>query len=120
MLRGEIWQLSLGNKKTPTGGESRLVVILSNDALGVLPLRVVIPLTPWLERYNEAPWMVRIPPVLRSGLDETQAADTLQIRSVSSSRLVKQVGELPENMMDEIIRALNLVIQTGVAQGDAV
>lgn len=107
MLRGELWRLSLSTNR----GQNRLVVLLSNDALGVLPLRVVVPLTKWEEQYRGAPWMVYIPPVLRSGLDTPHAADALQIRSISSGRLVEKVGELPERLVDEIAGAVELVIK---------
>ena len=53
MNRGEVWRLSPGTK--PTGaGEGRLVVILSSDALAVLPLRVVVPLLAWREDFAAA------------------------------------------------------------------
>ncbi len=107
MLRGELWRMALST----THGQTRLVVLLSNDALGVLPLRVVVPLTNWEEQYRDAPWMVYVPPVLRSGLEAPHAADALQIRSVSSARLVERVGELPERLVDEIAGAVELVIK---------
>ncbi len=106
MLRGELWRLSL----SPNRGGSRLVVLISNDALGVLPLRVVVPLTKWEDSYRDAPWMIYVPPVLRSGLDAAHAADALQVRSVSSGRLVERVGELPERLVNEIAGAVELVI----------
>jgi mRNA interferase MazF len=110
MLRGELWRLSLASDPKRKG-QTRLVVLLSSDALGILPLRVVVPLTTWEEGYRQAPWMVYVPPVLRSGLEFAQAADTLQIRSVSNGRLVERVGELPEKLVDEIARAAELVIR---------
>ena len=110
MLRGELWCLSLGAEPKRKQGGTRLVVLLSNDALAVLPLRIVVPLTPWEESYRSAPWMVYVPPVLRSGLESAQAADTLQIRSVSNARLLERVGELPEKLVDEIAAAAELVI----------
>ena len=51
MLRGEVWLISLD----PTVGaeirKTRPAMIVSEDAIGVLPLRVVVPLTEWKERY---------------------------------------------------------------------
>ena len=70
MLRGELWQLTLD--RIPSGGKAdavRIVVVLSSDALSVLPLRVVVPLTPWQEAFTGSPWLVRVPPVLNSSLE---------------------------------------------------
>lgn len=110
MNRGEVWRLSPGTK--PTGaGEGRLVVILSSDALAVLPLRVVVPLLAWREDFAAAPWMVRLPPVLHSGLNEAMAADVLQVRSVSTVRLHTRLGSLPQRLTDQIAAALGEVLR---------
>jgi len=108
--RGEIWRLSPG-AKTAGVGEGRLVVILSSDALAVLPLRVVVPLLAWREDFAAAPWMVRLPPVLHSGLEEVMAADVLQVRSISTGRLHTRLGSLPQRLTDQITAALGEVLR---------
>jgi mRNA interferase MazF len=111
MFRGEVWQMSLDIAPASEEGDSRMVVILSSDAMGVLPLKVVVPLTIWKEEYSSAPWMVRLPPVLHSGLESSMAADALQVRSVSSSRLVKRLGELPDSFIEQITKAVSIVLE---------
>jgi len=108
MFRGEVWELA--GQLSKRGALPRSVVILSADALGAIPLRVVVPLTPWEEKYNSAPWMVRIPPVLNSGLETAQAADALQVCSVSIARLSRRLGEIPEPLTAEIARAVGLIL----------
>jgi mRNA interferase MazF len=60
MRRGEIWRINLD----PTVGaeimKTRPAVIVSDDAIGVLPLKVIVPITDWKDRYAVAPWMVRL------------------------------------------------------------
>lgn len=109
MNRGEVWRLALDSAEE---GETstRLVILLSNDALAVLPLRVVVPLVNWREAFSSAPWMVRVPPVLNSGLSEAMAADALQVRSVSTARLTLRLGSLPERIVDEVAAAVKNVI----------
>ena len=111
MFRGEVWRMSLAKKTSGDEYHSRLVVIVSSDALGALPLKVVVPLTPWKEDYSSAPWMVRVPPVLHSGLDAPMSADGLQVRSVSSARLVKRMGELPDSFVELIASAVTLIME---------
>ena len=111
MFRGEVWRMSLTKKASEDEGHSRLVVIVSSDALGALPLKVVVPLTSWKEEYASAPWMVRVPPVLHSGLEEAMSADALQVRSVSSARLVKRMGELPDSFVKQIASAVTLILE---------
>lgn len=108
MFRGEVWELTGHSGKR--GAIPRMVVLISVDALGAIPLRVVAPLTPWQEKYSAAPWMVRIPPVLNSGLETAQAADALQVSSVSIGRLSRRLGEIPESLTAEIARAVGLIL----------
>jgi mRNA-degrading endonuclease toxin of MazEF toxin-antitoxin module len=111
MHRGEIWECAPAKAGRNESGETRLVLLLSNDALAILPLRVVVPLVPWKEQYNSAPWMVRIPPVLNSGLEQVMAADALQVRSLSASRLKRKLGSLPDRLVCEAAEAVTLILK---------
>ncbi len=119
MNRGEIWRMTLesvtagnsGLKTTSAEENTRLVVIISNDALAVLPLRVVVPLIVWKPNFSSAPWLVRVPPVLNSGLEQPMAADALQVRSVSTARLQQHTGNLPDKIVAEISLAVSGVLQ---------
>jgi mRNA interferase MazF len=110
MRRGEIWLINLD----PTVGaeikKTRPAVIVSENAIGILPLRVIVPLTDWKDRYAIAPWMVRIDPDATNGLGKPSAADAIQIRSVSQERLIRQVGQISELHLQSIIKAILVVI----------
>ena len=111
MLRGEIWLINLD----PTIGaeirKTRPAAIVSSDAVGILPLKVVVPLTEWKEHYSIAPWMVRVNPAPNNGLDKPSAADAFQVRSVSKERFVRRIGILPEGTLGAIAAALALVLE---------
>jgi mRNA interferase MazF len=110
MLRGEVWLVNLD----PTIGaeikKTRPTVIVNDDAVGILPLKVIVPITEWRDRYAVAPWMVRLEPSPENGLDKPSAADAFQIRSVAQQRLVRRLGKLSELTMQEITRALAAVL----------
>ena len=110
MRKGEIWLINLD----PTVGaeiqKTRPAVIVSADEIGVLPLRVIVPLTDWKERYEIAPWMVRIDPGTTNGLQKASAADAFQIRSVSQTRFVNRIGRVSELQLLEILKAIQIVI----------
>ena len=109
MKRGEIWLVNLD----PTIGaeikKTRPTVIVSEDAVGILPLKIIVPVTEWHERYTVAPWMVRLEHTPETGLNKTSAADAFQVRSVAQQRLVRRLGMLSESVMQEITRALAVV-----------
>jgi mRNA interferase MazF len=110
MRRGEVWLINLD----PTiGSEIRKIrpaVIVNDDAIGILPLRVIVPITAWQERYAIAPWMVRLDPDAENGLDKPSAADAFQVRSVSQTRFVRQLGKVSAQALQNITRALAIVL----------
>ncbi len=110
MRRGEVWLINLD----PTVGaeikKTRPAVIVNDDAIGILPLKVIVPITDWRDRYDIAPWMVRLEPDIENGLDKPSAADAFQVRSVSQMRLIRQVGVLTDSAMTEITGALAVVL----------
>lgn len=111
MKRGEIWLVNLD----PTIGskirKTRPAVIISSDLIGILPLKVVVPLTDWKDRYSTALWMVRIDPQETNGLNKPSAADALQIRSISELRLMKRLGALTPIQATQIVQAVLNVLQ---------
>jgi len=110
MRKGEIWRINLD----PTIGaeikKTRPAIIVSQDAIGVLPLRVIVPLTEWKDRFSVAPWMIRINPTQENGLSKPSAADTFQIRSVSQDRLVERIGAISEAQLKQVLEGIGIVI----------
>ena len=116
MHKGEVWLINLD----PTIGaeikKTRPAVIVSEDAIGILPLKVVVPVTDWKERYAVAPWMVRLDPDAKNKLEKTSAADCFQVRSISNERFKRLVGSLSRSHMAEIETGLARVLGTSMGQ----
>ena len=114
MFRGELWLINLD----PTiGAEIKKIhpaVIVNDDSIGVLPLRVIVPITDWKDRYEVAPWMVRLDPNMNNGLDKISAADAFQVRSISQERFIRKIGRLSDEEMSEITKALSVVLSIEV------
>jgi mRNA interferase MazF len=110
MHRGEVWRINLD----PTVGaeiqKTRPAVIVNDDAVGILPLKVIVPITKWKDRYAVAPWMVRLDPDAENGLNKPSAADAFQVRSLSQVRFVQRTGKLSEAAMQDITKALAVVL----------
>ncbi len=110
MYRGEIWLINLD----PTIGSEikkiRPAIIVSEDSIGILPLRVIVPITNWQERYAIASWMIKIEPSTQNGLQKQSCADTFQVRSVAQQRFIRKLGELSEIEMKPIIKGLATVL----------
>lgn len=110
MKQGEVWLINLD----PTIGseikKTRPAIIVNDNSLGKLPLKVIVPLTDWKDRYQVAPWMSQIIPDKLNGLTKVSAADSFQIRSVSEKRFVKKFGIVSESVMEDIRAGLSKVL----------
>ena len=110
MRRGEVWLVNLD----PTIGaeikKTRPAIIVNDDAIGILPLKVIVPITDWKDRYAVAQWMVKIDPDAKNGLTKPSAADAFQVRSIAQERLVQQLGKLSDVAMEKILVALAIVL----------
>jgi len=111
MRRGEVWLVNLDPTVGAEMRKTRPAVIVSSDLVGILPLRVIVPLTDWKERYAVAPWMVRIEPTRENGLAKTSAADCFQVRSIAAGRLVQKIGQVSAGDMERIVESIKLVIE---------
>jgi mRNA interferase MazF len=110
MKQGEIWLISLD----PTIGaeirKTRPAVIVNDNSLGKLPLKIIVPITDWKDRYEAAPWMVRISPDPGNKLTKESVADCFQIRSISEERFVNKLGRINSSTFEDIKEALSKVL----------
>ena len=90
--------------------KTRPAVIVNDDNLGKLPLKVIVPVTDWKDRYQIAVWMVQIHPDAMNGLSKTSSLDCFQMRSVSEKRFVKKLGEINSIQRNQIKEALAKVL----------
>ncbi len=109
--RGEIWLVNLD----PTIGaeirKTRPVVIVSSDAIGALPIRLVAPITEWKDYFASNVWHVKLEPDRTNGLTKTSAVDTLQLRGVDTRRFVRKLGEVSPSVMRSIVTAIVAVVE---------
>jgi mRNA interferase MazF len=69
-----------------------------------------VPITDWKERYEIAPWMIKIEPNSKNGLTKESSADCFQVRSVSQDRFVKRLGVISDSIMEEVRIGLSKVL----------
>jgi len=94
MKQGEIWLINLDPTVGAEMNKTRPAVIVNDDQLGKLPLKIIAPITDWKEHYSIAPWMIAINPSNQNGLSKKSSIDCFQVRSVSKNRLIKKIGNI--------------------------
>ncbi len=113
MKQGDIWLINLD----PTVGaeikKTRPAIIVNDNTVGRLPLKIIVPLTDWKDRYDIAPWMVKIIPNKQNKLKKPSAADCFQVRSVSERRFVKRIGAIDTDILEQIKDGLAKVLSIG-------
>jgi len=116
--QNEIWLINLD----PTIGaeiqKTRPAIIVNDNSIGRLPLKIIVPITDWKDKYEVAPWMIKIEPNEKNNLSKNSAIDCFQIRCVSENRFIKQVGLIDEQISDEIKIALSKVLSIDFEQDD--
>ena len=110
MKQADIWEIDLN----PTIGAEiqkvRPAVIINDDAIGVLPLRIIVPITGWKHQFQGALWMVKLLPDPDSNLKKISAADCFQVRSVSTRRFIRRTGKISFEKLEQIKTAVKAVI----------
>jgi mRNA interferase MazF len=110
-IRSEIWLVNFD----PTVGaeirKTRPAVVISSDALGKLPIKLVAPITAWDDRYAANLWHVRLDPDSVNGLSKASAVDAFQVRGVDTKRFISKVGRIPASLMDDIAAALATLVE---------
>lgn len=109
--RGEIWLVNLD----PTIGaeirKTRPALVLSSDAVGRLPVKLVAPITDWKDRYAANVWHVRLDPLPANGLAKTSTVDALQLRGLDTQRFIRRPGQVTPAQLEEVCLAVAAVIE---------
>lgn len=111
--RGEVWYVELDPTRGSEMQKTRPCVVMSSESVGVLPVRLVVPITSWSLDFAGKRWLVALAPGPGTGLVRASAADTLQTRCVALERFDTggAVGKLPESVLQEIAAAIAVVVE---------
>ena len=93
-LRDEIWRVRFEPSEGDEIKKIRTAVVMSEDAIGRLRLKIVVPITEWKPQYANYPWFVYLAPTRANGLTKDSGADSFQFKSVSETRFLDRLGEL--------------------------
>ena len=112
MRTGKVWIVNF----TPSVGDeiakSRPAIVIDPDDIAGLKLRVIVPLTDANKLGRD--WHVKIRPDASNNLIKESFADVLQLKSSSTERFIRKIGELSESDLDEIklsiVQVLHLVL----------
>lgn len=109
--RGELWLVNFD----PTIGaeirKKRPAVVVNSDAVGILPIKLIAPITDWQDRFKHNIWHINVTPDSKNGLSKVSAIDTLQLRGVDTQRFISKIGRLSATLMEEVAAAIAAVVE---------
>ncbi|PSN15054.1 PemK family transcriptional regulator [filamentous cyanobacterium CCT1] len=108
--RGEIWLVDLDPTRGQEIQKTRPVVVISSNLFTPIPLRIVIPITTWQDKFDSRPFMVKLWATAANGLNRDSAANVLQIRSLSTQRFANYLGRLEPTLISEILAGLVICV----------
>ncbi|MBE9113317.1 type II toxin-antitoxin system PemK/MazF family toxin [Nodosilinea sp. LEGE 07298] len=108
--RGEIWLVDLDSTRGQEIQKTRPVLVVSTNLFAPIPLRIIIPITTWQDKFDSCPFMVKLPATATNRLNRDSAANVLQIRSLSTQRFAKYLGKLEPNLIAEILAGLVICV----------
>jgi mRNA interferase MazF len=112
--RGEVWMVNFD----PTVGTEirkiRPAVVISSNIIGILPIKLVAPITDWKDWYAGNLWHIKLNPNAENGLSKDSSVDSLQLRGVDLQRFIRKLGSLTLEEMTSIATAIVTVIEADI------
>ena len=108
--RGEVWWINFDPSTGAEINKARPAVVIGVDAIGRLPLKLVVPITDWKSTYAAFPWFVELAPTAANGLTKLSGADAFKVKSVSETRFIRRGGRITDTQLADIADAVALCV----------
>lgn len=87
-------------------GKTRPCLIISDDAFGTLPSKIVAPITGWKNTFTDKPWMIKVIPSKENGLSKVSSIDCYQLNNVDTMRFSNRLGSIEPVYVDVLHETL--------------
>jgi mRNA interferase MazF len=109
-VKGDIWLVDFDPVTGSEIGKKRPAVVISENLIGKLPLKIVVPITDWKSSYLLYPWFIGLTPSLLNGLSKESGVDAFQLKSLSINRFYRKLGVVTQIELEKIIYGVALCI----------
>ena len=84
------------------------IIINGNFAVG-LDLKIVAPITTWINDFEKIWWLLKLKPTKQNGLKTNSTVNCYQIRCISIERIVKKIGNETKELEEIIATVQNCI-----------
>ena len=100
--QGEIWLVKFYPQVGSEISKLHPAVIISNNTIGRLPLKIIVPISDWKANYSHYPWMIQVENDTQNGLSKISVIDCFQVKNFSNDRLVERLGSIDTILLKHI------------------
>ena len=115
MKQGEIWDINLGYNLETDQIDKCTVIVINDDTIDILPSRVIVPLSEWQKKFDDAIWLIRVDPNDENNLGKTSAVDAFQVHTIPTTRFIEKIGTVSEQ---ELLHIKNVPLFLGLFKKD--
>lgn len=108
--RGEIYKMNWSEGAVGHEILKKRPCVIVNSTLGTLDIKLIVPIFTWKAEHENQLWRVKLIADNKNGLKKTSGADVLQMRGVSTARLMDKIGELSAPVMEDIADTIAIVV----------
>jgi mRNA interferase MazF len=108
--RGEVWLVEFEPQRGAEIRKTRPAVVISVREVEILPLRIVVPLRERQPHHALYSWLIGFKPTAKNGLKKNSSADASQVKSFSTDRFVRKMGEVTESELAQVLDAVALCV----------
>ena len=106
-MKGEIWLVDLPSSNGYEQHGLRPVILLFESKANI---NIIIPFTSNFQSLR-FPFTIEVKPSMENGLESISIALVFQIRAIDKKRLIKKIGLLEENHLNEIDTFLKKILK---------
>ena len=108
--RGEVWIVRLPRGIGVEPQRDRPCVVISSADYDSHPIRIIMPLSTWRPEFEGRANKLRIRASAHNGLNFDSAADSFQVRSVSTERFLARIGVIGPELLQQIVAGVAIAI----------
>lgn len=102
ILQKDIWLVEFSPQIGSEIAKTRPAVVINSDIMFNLPLKFVVPITSWRDDFAKQSWKIKLKDYAKFGLDKISAIDCFQIKSFSTERFKRKIGQIDDKTLFEI------------------
>lgn len=102
ILQKDIWLVEFNPQIGSEIAKTRPAVVINDDLGENFSIKIVVPITSWQDKFKQSMFYLRLKDYAKFGLDNPSAVNCFQIKSFSTERFKRKIGQIDDKTLFEI------------------